>query len=289
MPLPGISGRCSASQASRSGLVAKRGSPAGAAMSRASGPRGRVARRRPSCSATSSTTRSFAVAVVASTGTSGGQRAQDPPMPPVVGTEVVAPVGDAVRLVDDEEPERRPMGGSMLGRGTAGWRAARARRAGRRSRPRASRLDERRHSSMLPGVDRRRRAGRGARGLDLVAHQGEQRGDDERRPVARLAPDARGDPVDEALAPARALHDERARAVADDRLDRLALTVAEAAPGPNMVSRWPCSGSRQGWSSWAEYRPIRGGSRSVTVRPEAAAFTSVPRSLKCIERIRSVE
>ncbi len=34
------------------------------------------------------------------------QRAQDPADPPVVGPEVVAPVRDAVRLVDDEQADR---------------------------------------------------------------------------------------------------------------------------------------------------------------------------------------
>ena len=39
--------------------------------------------------------------------------------------------------------------------------------------------------------------------------------------------DARGDPVDEALAPAGPLHDERPRAVPDHGLDRLALALPE--------------------------------------------------------------
>ena len=46
-----------------------------------------------------------------------------------------------------------------------------------------------------------------------------------------VAADARRDPVDEALAPARALDDERALAVLRDRLDRLALALAERRAG----------------------------------------------------------
>ncbi len=46
-------------------------------------------------------------------------------------------------------------------------------------------------------------------------------------PWPSIAPDAGGDPVHEALAPARALDDEGAVAVLGDRLDRLALAVAE--------------------------------------------------------------
>ena len=76
-------------------------------------------------------------------------------------------------------------------------------------------------------VDRHGAEAQPVRRLDLVAHQAEQRAHDQRGAVALVAPHARGDPVDEALAPARPLHDERARAVPDDRLDRLALALAE--------------------------------------------------------------
>ena len=76
-------------------------------------------------------------------------------------------------------------------------------------------------------VDRRGAEAQPAGHRDLVAHQRQQRADDQRRPVALVAPHARRDPVDEALAPARALDDERAAAVLDDRLDRLALALAE--------------------------------------------------------------
>ena len=55
----------------------------------------------------SSTTRSFAVAVVHSTGTPVGQQIEHAGDAAVVGPEVVTPVADAVRLVDHEQPDAR--------------------------------------------------------------------------------------------------------------------------------------------------------------------------------------
>ena len=53
----------------------------------------------------SATTRSLAVAVVQSTGTSARQEIEDAGDAAVVGPEVVTPVADAVRLVDHEQPD----------------------------------------------------------------------------------------------------------------------------------------------------------------------------------------
>ena len=49
--------------------------------------------------------------------------------------------------------------------------------------------------------------------------------------MAGVPTNAGGDPVDEALAPARALDDEGPGAVAHDGVDRLPLAVAERRPG----------------------------------------------------------
>ena len=65
-----------------------------------------------------------------------GQLAQQVADAPVVGPEVVPPVGDAVRLVDDQQPAAARPGRAAAPRGSAGWSAARARRAGRRPRRR---------------------------------------------------------------------------------------------------------------------------------------------------------
>ena len=93
------------------------------------------------------------------------------------------------------------------------------------------RLLDRRPLVDVARVDRVRPQPEPAGHRDLVAHQREQRADDQRRAVALVAPDARRDPVDEALAPAGPLDDERPPAVADDRLDRLALAFAELGVG----------------------------------------------------------
>ena len=57
----------------------------------------------------------------------GGQQVEHADEPAVVGAEVVAPVGDAVGLVDDEQPAaaRRPRAARRPG--TSRWRDARAR------------------------------------------------------------------------------------------------------------------------------------------------------------------
>ena len=65
-------------------------------------------------------------------------------------------------------------------------------------------------------------------GGDLVAHQRQQRRDDQRGPGALLAQQRRGEEVDGGLAPARALHAQHAGAVVDEVGDRLELVLAEA-------------------------------------------------------------
>ena len=62
---------------------------------------------------------------------------------------------------------------------------------------------------------------------DLVAHERQQRADDQRGPWPSSRRIARRDPVDEALAPAGPLDDEGTLAVLGDGLDRLALALAE--------------------------------------------------------------
>ena len=83
----------------------------------------------------------------------------------------------------------------------------------------------------VAGVDRRGTEPEAFGHRDLVAHEREERADDQRRTMALVAADAGRDPVDEALAPARPLDDERAMPVLDDRLDRLALALAEGRVG----------------------------------------------------------
>ena len=82
----------------------------------------------------------------------------------------------------------------------------------------------------LLGVRRVDGVGRDAgarRRLDLVAHQGQQRRHDQRRPGALGPQQPGGHEVDRRLAPPGALHDERPAAVGDERLDRRPLVVAQ--------------------------------------------------------------
>ena len=115
MPLPGRSARWATSQ--RQPLLGRieRSTPS-RSESRARPPR-RVSTRRPpapSCSTTSVTTRALAVAVVARTGVSDGQPGEQVADAAVVGPEVVAPVADAVRLVDDEQAAAPGQVGQLL-------------------------------------------------------------------------------------------------------------------------------------------------------------------------------
>ena len=64
-------------------------------------------------------------------------------------------------------------------------------------------------------------------GGDLVAHQREQRRDQERWPFAAFSQESGRDEVDGALPPARALHDEEPSAAFDEVFDRGVLTVTE--------------------------------------------------------------
>ena len=63
---------------------------------------------------------------------------------------------------------------------------------------------------------------------DLVAHEGQQWGNQQRRPLAFLAQQLRGDEIDEALAPSRLLHDQESAAAFDDVADRVFLVVAKS-------------------------------------------------------------
>jgi hypothetical protein len=88
----------------------------------------------------------------------------------------------------------------------------------------------------VPVVAVRRVHGDGAdpeplRGRDLIAHEGEQRADEDGRPRP-LAPQQRGgDEIDRALAPAGALHAEHAPALGDQVAHRLELMLSELGLG----------------------------------------------------------
>ena len=148
--------------------------------------------------------------------TSGRQRVEHVLHAPVVGPEVVAPVGDAVRLVDHEQPDRGREQRAACRRGSAGCSS----RSGLiSSRSTVSAGEPFAHAVPLVAVgavDRVRAQAEPLRGGDLVAHQREQRADDQRRAGAGLAQQRGRDEVDGGLAPARALHAQHAGAVDDD-------------------------------------------------------------------------
>ena len=225
MPEPGICGMCSASHASRSVWRGSWSTPR-ARPSRPSGPRN-VVSVAPSCSATSLTTRSLAVAVQPSTGTDAAtELADEPSDPPVVGAEVVTPVGDAVHLVDHDEAglaaehrhdRRGELGvGQPFGRHEHEVDVVRLQPLGQLVDGRVGRRVDGHAAQPEP-----------AGGEDLVAHQRQQRRDQQRRPEPLLAQDAGGHEVHRALAPPGPLHDEHPLAPHAQRLDRLPLPVAE--------------------------------------------------------------
>ena len=144
----------------------------------------------------------------------------------VVGPEVVAPVRYAMRLVDHEQadaPRHRHehvLDETLVGRPLGGNQqdidAVLVQRAFD-FRPRVA----------IGGIDRASAQAQAFGGIDLVAHQRQQRRDDQGRSASPVPQQARRDEVDEALAPAGSLDDEQAFAPVREGVDRLELSVAE--------------------------------------------------------------
>jgi hypothetical protein len=138
----------------------------------------------------------------------GRERAEQVADAPVVGAEVVAPVGDAVRLVDDHQPAAgdqpgqlllaEPRVGQPLGGDEKDVDVVRREPGGDVVPLRHVRAGD------LDGPDAGPRRGR-----HLVAHEREQRADQQRRAGTAAAQEGGGDEVDRRLAPAGALDDER--------------------------------------------------------------------------------
>ena len=166
-----------------------------------------------------------------------GQRRDEPADAPVVRPEVVAPVADAVRLVDHEQPDRR----------AAAWAA---RSAPKRSfDSRSGEIDQDvdlvvgdRASAAVPlldvaGVDGHRPEAQAVGGAELVAHERKQRADDERRPLPAIAQHPRRQPVHEALAPPGPLDDERPTARRATASTASRCPSRNVAPGPSSRTR----------------------------------------------------
>jgi hypothetical protein len=160
-------------------------------------------------------------------GDARGQRGEHVLDTAVVGPEVVAPVRDAVRLVDHQQPDR---GGEQRQQLVA---EARVVEPLGRDQQQVDLAGGEHRADRVPlvavgAVDRVRSETQPLRAGDLVAHQRQQRRDDQRRAGALRAQQRGRDEVDGRLAPAGALHAQHARAVGDDVVDRLQLAVAEA-------------------------------------------------------------
>ena len=150
--------------------------------------------------------------------------------PAVVGTEVVAPVADAVRLVDDEQSDAAHERGELL----LAERRVVEPLGGDEQHVDLVGVEPAQHVGPLVRVRRVDRHGAHARPLgggDLVAHEREQRGHEHGRPGASAAQQQRRDEVHRRLAPPGALHDERAAPAVDERLDGLELPVVEFGVG----------------------------------------------------------
>ena len=155
-----------------------------------------------------------------------GHRGDQVGQPAVVGPEVVAPVGDAVGLVDDEQTHALAQHRQLLL--AEAWVGEPLRRdqqdvdiVGRKTRP---------DVVPLVGVGRVDRHGPHARALGgghLVAHERDERRDEQRRAGALLPEQRRRDEVDRRLAPPGALHDQRPTVVVDQRADGLELALVE--------------------------------------------------------------
>ena len=162
---------------------------------------------------------------------------------PVVGAEVVPPVGDAVRLVDDDEPGAGRQVGQDL---VAEDRVVEA-LGGHQQDVDVPGAHLRLDLVPLGGVGRVDGDGVDAGapgGGDLVAHEGQQRGDDDARPGAgaraggggrgavgprapALAQQDGGHEVDGGLAPAGALNHQRPAPADDQGLDGAPLVLAQ--------------------------------------------------------------
>ena len=189
--------------------------------------------------------------------------------PPVVGPEVVAPVADAVRLVDDEQPGRLGQPGQLL---VAEPRVVEPLGAHQQQ---VDLVGGQRGGHLGPlvgvgGVHRHRAQPGPPGGVDLVAHQRQQRRHDQRRAAAAGPDQGGGHEVDRRLAPAGALDDEHPLAAVDQRRDRLELPVAE------LRGRVADQPAQQGLRLRGEGGRGSGGGRGHRATPPQAPDTGRP-------------
>ena len=145
---------------------------------------------------------------------------------PVIGTEVVPPIRDAVRLIDDEQPDipadrdEHVLPERVIGQPF------------RRDQQHIDLIPPHRRNHRLPiirirRIDRRRPKPDPRRRRKLVPHQAQQRRNDQRRPRPPIPQQPRSNEVNDALPPPSPLHDEQPLAP-NRRFDALELLVAKA-------------------------------------------------------------
>ena len=238
MPLPGSRGRMFGEPREALRLVGERDHVEAERLARRAA-HGSPRRPSPSCSTTSATTRSLAVAVVAEHRHAGG--------PAVAGSDRCdgSPAGSRGPSRRCSGPRRRRTGRWPRMLGSTSPREALVREPLRRDEQHVDRvrresfLGSSSQSSEL-SVLMRRGADPSRSAIAIWLRISESSGlIDQGRPVTLVAPDSGRDPVDEALAPARPLDDQsvarrRARRLRWRRADRR----GRCAPGPSIVSRW---------------------------------------------------
>lgn len=149
---------------------------------------------------------------------------------PVVGPEVVAPVGHAVRLVDDHQACIRSQGRQHV---VTEVRIVQPFGADQQhvETARGDLLVDALPLGDVAGVDGGRADAGALRRGHLVAHQRQQRRNDHRGAVAAASQQLGCDEVHRRLTPAGALNHQRAAPVHHQRLDRRPLVVAQRGTG----------------------------------------------------------
>ncbi len=154
--------------------------------------------------------------------------------PPIVRPEVVPPVRDAVSLVDDEKPHPAHVGNEhlpaelLIGKALGRHKEA-VDPVG------AQGLEGLFLGCFVGRVDFLRPEAKAPRRLELVAHEGEQRRNDNPDLAARLSEGPAGKKIDGAFAPPGPLDDKEALFLVHHRVDRLPL----ARPEPDLGSEGP--------------------------------------------------
>ena len=161
-------------------------------------------------------------------GDAGRQEVEHPHQPAVVGTEIVAPVGDAVGLVDDEQPAHPSHLGQDLGP-ELGIGQPFGRDEEDVDRPVVDAVLYPFPLVPVGAVDGDRPDTHPLGGRDLVPHQGEERRHEQGRPAAPVPQHPGGDEVDGALAPPRPLDHEHPLPLADQTPHHVELVGTELA------------------------------------------------------------